>query len=387
MLKETLRPAWAEINLSCIEHNIKEITKITGDREIIGIVKADAYGHGAVRTAEVLIRNGVSSLGVATLSEAIALRKAGIDCPIIMLTLTPWVYHDDLIEHDITPVMASYMDTRILSCLAVKAKKTVDVLLAVDTGMGRIGFLPSKNSVTEITGICRLPNIRIKGFFSDLAVADEEEKSFTKEQISKFKEFTNKAEAAGVPVGYRTIANSAAIMKYPESHLEAVRPGLVLYGCYPGGQPDKKLLNLKPAMTLKASIIYLKRVPAGYSISYGRRYVTEKESLIATLPIGYADGYPRLLTGKGRVLIHDEYAPVVGNICMDQCMVDVTHIPGIRKYDEAVLIGSQGDKCISADEIAEKTDTISYEIISRIGHRVPKVYIRDNEENPPASRI
>lgn len=375
MLKETLRPVWAEIDLGCIQHNIKAIQEKVGSREIIGIVKADGYGHGAIRVAEVLLENGVTSLGVATLSEAIALRKAGIACPIVMLGLTPWAYHGELIEYDITPVMASYMDTRILSTLAVQAKKTIDILLAVDTGMGRIGFMPAKGSMAEISGISQLPNIRIKGLFSHFATADEGDKAFAREQIKRFEEFTREVEAAGVPVTWRTLANSAAIMELPESYYDAVRPGLILYGCYPGNEVDRHALDLLPAMTLKANIVFLKRVPAGYSISYGRHFTTEKESLIATLPIGYADGYPRFLSGKGRVLLHGEYAPVVGNICMDQCMIDVTHIPGVRKYDEVVLMGSQGDKSILADEIAEKTGTINYEIVCRIGQRVPRVYI------------
>lgn len=379
MLKETLRPVWAEIDLGCIEQNIKAIKKKVGNHEIIGIVKADGYGHGAVEISEVLLANGVTSLGVATLSEAIALRKAGITCPIIMLGLTPWPYHNELIEYDITPVLASYMDTRVLSTLAVQAKKTMEILLAVDTGMGRVGFMPTKGSFTEITGISQLPNIKIKGLFTHFATSDEADKTFAREQIHRFEEFTREVEAAGVPVPYRTMANSAAVMELPEAYYNAVRPGIILYGCYPSNEVDHAALDLKPAMTLKANIVFLKRVPAGYSISYGRRFFTEKESLIATLPIGYADGYPRFLSGKGRVLIHGEYAPVVGNICMDQCMIDVTHIPDVRKYDEVVLIGSQGDKTILADEIAQKTDTINYEIVCRIGQRVPRVYLNKNE--------
>lgn len=375
MLKETLRPVWAEIDLASIKHNITEIKRRVGDTPIIGVVKADGYGHGAVEVSRILLNNGVSSLAVATLSEAVQLRDAGIDVPIIMLGLTPWHYQKTLIEYDITPVVASYSDTRALSALAVEAGTTVDVLVAVETGMGRIGLMPSKESVNEIIGINNLPNIRIKGIFSHFSSADEKDKSYTFQQIENFNRFYQDLEAAGISIKFRTHANSAATMEVPEAWFDAVRPGIILYGCYPSNEVDKSLLSLKPAMTLKASIVFLKRVPAGTSISYGRKFVTERESVIATIPIGYADGYPRLLSGKGRVLIRGQYAPVVGNICMDQCMVDVTDIPNVKKYDEVVLIGTQGDKTILADEIAEKTGTINYEIVCRIGKRVPRVYI------------
>jgi len=376
MLKETLRPAWAEIDLNCIRHNITAIKEKVGNTDIIGVVKADGYGHGAVEVSRVLLDNGVSSLAVATISEAIALRDAGFTCPIIMLGLTPWVYHSEIIEYNITPVLASYMDTRVLSTLAVEAKKTVEILLAVETGMGRIGFMPTKGSITEITGINQLPNIKIKGIFSHFSTADEKDKSYSKWQLANYERFYAELNKAGVKINFRTHANSAAIMELPEAYYDAVRPGIILYGCYPSDDVDKSIIDLKPAMSLKANIVYLKRVPAGYSISYGRKFITQRESLIATLPLGYADGFPRLLSGKGRVIVRGQYAPLVGNICMDQCMVDVTDIPGVRKYDEVVLIGTQGDKTILADEIAEKTGTINYEIVCRIGQRIPRVYIR-----------
>ncbi len=375
MRKETLRPVWAEIDLDCIKHNITKIKEKVGNTPIIGVVKADGYGHGAVEVSRVLLDNGVSSLAVATLSEAIQLRDSGISIPIIMLGLTPWHYQKTLIDYDITPVVASYADTRALSSLAAEAGKTIEVLVAVETGMGRIGFMPNKESVNEILGINGLPNICIKGIFSHFATADEGDKSFSRQQIDNFHGFYRDLADAGVPIHFRTHANSAAVMELPEAWFDAVRPGIILYGCYPSDQVDRSLLDLKPAMSLKANIVFLKKVPAGTSISYGRHFVTERESLIATIPIGYADGYPRFLSGKGRVLVHGQFAPVVGNICMDQCMVDVTDIPDVRKYDEVVLMGSQGDNRILADEIAEKTGTINYEIVCRIGKRVPRVYI------------
>ena len=242
--------------------------------------------------------------------------------------------------------------------------------------MGRVGFLQGKDSITEILGIQSLPNIKIKGIFSHFATADEADKTYARQQLASFKRFRKELEDAGVKVEFLTHANSAGLLELPDSRLDAVRPGIILYGCYPSAEVNRSLIDLRPAMTLKANIVFLKKVPPGFSVSYGRKFVTERESMIATLPIGYADGYPRFLSGKGRVLVRGQYAPVVGNICMDQCMIDVTDIPHVRKYDEVVLFGSQGENQILADEIAEKTGTINYEIVCRIGQRVPRVYLR-----------
>lgn len=375
MLKETMRAAWAEVDLSAIRHNINEVKKRAQSKEIFGIVKADGYGCGAVEVANVLLEEGVSALGVAVLSEAVALRQGGITCPIILLGITPAFYHEVLFDYDLLPVMVSYEESRLLSEMAVSRGRTIEIFLAVETGMGRIGMLPNQESVEAVVQISKLPNIRIKGLFSHFATADEKDKAYSQSQIQKFEAFQNDVAKAGVELPYRTLANSAAVMELPQAHYNAVRPGIVLYGQYPSNEVDRSILDLRPAMTLKANIVFLKKVPPGFSVSYGRKFTTEKESVIATLPLGYADGYPRFLSGKGRVLVRGEYAPVVGNICMDQCMIDVTHIPGVKLYDEVVLMGSQGDKSITADEIGEKTGTINYEIYTRIGKRIPRVYL------------
>ncbi len=387
MRKETLRPVWAEIDLGCIEHNITEIKRRVGNTPIMGVVKADGYGHGAVEVSRVLLNNGVSSLAVATLSEAIQLRDAGIGVPIIMLGLTPWYLQKELLDYNITPVVASYSDTRALSSLAAEAGRVADVLIAVETGMGRIGVMPNKEGINEIIGISGLPNIRIKGIFSHFATADEKDKTFSRQQTENFNLFYQNLEAAGIAIKFRTHANSAALMELPEAWFDTVRPGIILYGCYPSEQVDKSIIQLKPAMSLKANIIFLKKVPAGTSISYGRHFVTERESVIATIPLGYADGYPRLLSGKGRILVRGQYAPIVGTICMDQFMVDVTDIPEVKKCDEVVLIGTQGDNTILADEVAEQASTINYEIVSRIGKRVPRLYINEGNKDYPKVSI
>lgn len=376
MWKEALRPVWAEINLSNLDYNIKQIRQKVGGKEIIGVVKADGYGHGSIEVSKVLLENEVKTLAVATLQEAITLRKGGITCPVIMLGITPELYADTLLAYDITPVTSSYENATAISNTAAASDKVISAYVALDTGMGRIGLLPVDETVEEIRRISRLSNLKIKGLFSHFATADEKDKTYAELQLSHYNAIYDKLKLTGVDIPSRTIANSAAIMEIPSAHFDAVRPGIVLYGCYPSQEVERNQLSIKPVMSVKANIAHLKRVPPGFSVSYGRKFTTERESLIATLTLGYADGYPRCLSGKGRVIVNGVFAPVVGNICMDQCMVDVTDVPDVKLGDEVVLMGSQGDLTILADEIGEKTGTINYEIVCAFGQRLPKVYVR-----------
>jgi alanine racemase len=376
MYKEALRPVWAEINLSNLDYNIKQIKQKAGGKEMIGVVKADGYGHGSVEVSKVLLENGVKTLAIATLREAIILREAGLTCPIIMLGITPELYADTLIQYDITPVTSSFKNAAAISDAAKAAGKVIEAFVAVDTGMGRIGFLPADETIDEFKKIISLANLKIKGVFSHFATADEADKAYAKKQLAHYNSLYKKLQDAGIEIPVRTFANSAAIMEIPDAHFDMVRPGIVLYGCYPSSEVDRSQLSIKPVMSVKANIIHLKKVPSGFSVSYGRKFTTQRESLIATLALGYADGYPRYLSGKGRVIVNGVYAPVVGNICMDQCMIDVTDVPDVKLGDEVVLMGSQGDLAILADEIGEKTGTINYEIVCAFGQRLPKVYVR-----------
>jgi alanine racemase len=376
MYKEALRPVWAEINLSNLDYNIKQILRKAEGSQVIGVVKADGYGHGSVEVSKVLLGNGVGTLAVATLQEAITLRAADITCPVIMLGITPGMYADTLLKYNITPVTSSLENAAAISKAAEAAGRIIGAFVAVDTGMGRIGLLPDDDSVEEIKRINSLSGLKIKGLFSHFATADEKDKTYTERQLSQYNEFYHKLQNAGIEVPVRTFANSAAIMEFPSAHFDLVRPGIVLYGCYPSGEVDRSLLSIKPVMSVKANIVHLKKVPSGFSVSYGRKFTTQRESIIATLALGYADGYPRYLSGKGRVIVNGVYAPLAGNICMDQCMVDVTDVPDVKLGDEVVLMGSQGDLTILADEIGEKTGTINYEIVCAFGQRLPKVYIK-----------
>ena len=378
MKSENRRAAWAEIDLAALKSNYKNIKALSGDADIIAAIKADAYGHGALKVAWELIKDGVSCLAVATLMEAVSLREGGIMSPILILSPAPRENIKDLIDLSIITVVTSYDDAFLLSEMATKtsAKKKPKIYIALDTGMGRIGFIYNEDSVEEIKKIASLPNIEIKGLFSHFASATSEDDAYTLNQLETFAAFKSDIENAVGTQLYSTISNSGAILFFPEAAFDAVRPGLILYGLYPS-EESKEKISLTPVMSIKANIVYLKKVPAGFSISYNSTFTTSKESLIATLPIGYADGLARILSNRGRVLVNGEYAPIVGNINMDQTMIDVTNIPNVKEYDEVVIMGSQSGKSISADEIADTAGTINYEIVARFGIRLPKVYITE----------
>ena len=378
MYKEAIRAAWAEINVSNLDFNIKRIREKVGPgRKITGIIKADGYGHGSVKLAEVLRANGVDSFGVATISEAIRLRKAGFLAEQIMVIgLTPDPYVDTIIEYDLTPVTDSLRNAQAFSDAAVKAGKIVHGYVVCDSGMGRIGYSPEDPAaVEEVKQIAQLPGFAIEGLFSHFATADAADKTYSALQEQRFVAFYKKLIDEHIPVPIRTLANSAAIMEIPTAWFDQVRPGIILYGCYPSDEVDRKQLELRPAMSVKANIVHLKKVPVGTTISYGRKFTATRDSLIATIPHGYADGFPRPYSMKGHVLVNGVKAPLAGNICMDQCMVDVTDVPYVRLGDEVTVMGRDGIYEILADDIAEATGTINYEIVCAFGQRLPKVYV------------
>ena len=378
MYKNALRPAWAEINLNNLDFNIKNIKAKIGQRELIGVIKADAYGHGSIKVAEVLRENGCKTFAVATLHEAITLRDAGAKEEIIILGLTPSIYADTLVTYDLTPVVCDYENAAAIDAQARAAGKTIQGLIAVDTGMGRIGYLADEidEAVQDIKKIASLTNFKIKGMFSHMSTADAADKTFSHLQEEKYNKFYKAVVSAGIDIPMRTLANSASIMELPTVHFDACRPGIILYGCYPSDEVDINKLAIKPVMSVKANIIHLKDVPEGFSVGYGRKFISERPSKIATLALGYADGYPRPYSQYAKVLVNGCVAPVAGNICMDQCMVDVTDVPDVKVGDEVIIMGSDGKNTISAEDIAKATGTISYEIVCAFGQRLPKVYVK-----------
>lgn len=376
---KSFRPVWAEINLDNLAFNIKQIISKSKSKEIIGVVKADAYGHGAIDVAPVLIDNGATRLAVAVLSEGIELRNNGIQCPIMILGITPETLTDDLIKYSIEPVVSSYEYAYALSRVAQSKEKIIKVHIAIDTGMGRIGFLPTEESIQEVCRISKLPNIEIEGLFSHFCTADEVNKEYSYKQFEKYNWFYSKLVESHVKIKMRDIANSAAIMELPETHYDATRPGIILYGYYPSDEVDRDLLNIKTVLTWKANIVHIKTLEKDQYIGYGRKFKTERKSVIATLPVGYADGYTRMMSGKAKVIINGKFAPVVGNICMDQCMIDVTDIGDVNVGDEVILMGNDGNLKFDADDIAHMLGTINYEIICMISKRVPRVYMKNCE--------
>lgn len=378
MYKEAKRPAWVEINLSNVAFNIQNIkAKVGPNVEIMGIIKADGYGHGALPMARTLLENGVTSFGVAALSEAIALRDAGINEEIVILGLTPDLYADTLIDYHLTPVTCSFENASAISEAALAAGTVISGFVAVDTGMGRIGYLPNDpTSIKDIKKITQLEGFKIKGLFSHFATADSADKNYASFQEKAFSDFYNALHDAGVHIPKRTFANSAAVMEIPTALYDVARPGIILYGCYPSDEVDKNQLAIKPVMSVKANIIQLKKVGKGFSVGYGRKFISQRESIIATIALGYADGYPRPYSPFGKVIINGVFAPLAGNICMDQCMIDVTDVPGVKHGDEVTIMGTDGFNTILADDIATATGTINYEIVCAFGQRLPKVYTK-----------
>jgi len=375
------RPTKATISLDALEHNVAQIQKSIGNpRKMLAVVKANAYGHGAVRIAQALAGLGVDFLGVATCEEAIELRQASITTPI--LVLGGFFPGQGIYAHqfDLTPVVYTLESAQEISQCVATSKRTITIHLKIDTGMGRLGILPSETRLF-IEKLSSLKNIKIEGVLSHLADTNQENHSgleFTRRQVEIFNQQIEALSQMGIDPLYRHLANSAASIDELPDSFNLVRPGIMLYGSYPAKRFQQKI-DLKPVMNLTTKIISLKKVPQGTSISYGRTFTCKRESLIATLPIGYADGYSRALSNRGEVLIRERKAPVAGVVCMDLVMIDVTDIPGVGLGDEVILMGSQGSEVITAEDVAEKMSTISYEFLCGIGPRIPRIYTKGGE--------
>lgn len=370
---------YAEINIDNIDSNLKAIREYVGyDKEIMAVIKADGYGHGAIPIARHLYKAGICSIGVATLQEAISLRKMNINIPIIVLGYVPKEECEDLVLHEIIPTVFKYSAAKEISDTAVRLGELANIHIKIDTGMNRLGFFPNEDSLKEIEKISLLPNIKIEGIFTHFAQADSEDRTYTNYQINIFKDFLLRLKEIGINIPKLHACNSSGIINYKEAHFNMVRAGIALYGLYPAKAMEKQV-NLKPSLSLKSNIIYLKDVEKGAAISYDSTYITSGKCKVATIPVGYGDGYPRSLSSRGRVLIKGEYAPIIGKICMDQFMVDVTKIQDVCEGDEVVLIGSQGNNSITVEEIARLDNTINYEIVCQLGKRIPRVYYKKNK--------
>ncbi len=371
--------AWAEIDLDAIAFNATGLkARAGGKAELMVTVKANGYGHGAAPVARAALEGGATRLAVHRTLEGVQLRQAGITAPILIMGYTLPVESERLVHWDLTPTVNSKPQAESLSAEAVAAGKPLPVHVKVDTGMGRYGLLPS-----EVLDFARflsnLPGLVLEGLYTHHAVADLADKTFTRHQFSIYVDVVKRLKEAGFTFSLKHVSNSATTLDLPEMALDMVRCGIALYGLSPSDKVEPAI-PLRPALTLKSRVARVRTLPTGASISYGRTYITNEPTRVALIPVGYGDGYHRILSNRGAVLIHGRRAPIVGRVCMDQFVVDVSHIPAVQLHDEVVLIGRQGKEHIPAEEVARWAETINYEVTTGLLPRVARIYLRAGEE-------
>lgn len=369
------RPTWAEIDLRAIRSNLFQVRKLLrSTTKIMAIVKADAYGHGLVPVAKACMEAGAGYLGVATLDEALVLRDNEITAPILVLGRVPDECAALAVEQHIDVTVPHFKSALALANAGQKSGSKAHIHIKLDTGMGRIGFIHDERSQEEILRIAEIPGIEITGIFSHLATADEADKGFARQQIRLFTEFTDSLREKGLSIPLRHLANSAAILDLPEAQFDMVRSGIVTYGLYPSDEVDKERLPLIPAMRLISRIYFLKSIPPGTPVSYGRTFVSDRKMTVATVPIGYADGYSRSLSNQAYAVVRGTRVPLIGRVCMDQCMFDVSEVPGVEEGDPIILFGRDEDG-VTADDLAGWMHTINYEVICSPSRRVPRIHL------------
>lgn len=371
----------ARIDLDAIEYNIEKMKEnLPEDTKLIVVAKADCYGHGALQTTSLLsLKEYVWGFAVATLDEAIVLRRGGITKPILVLgCIFPeqWI---DALENNIRITVYAEELTKVLSDLAVKIGRKAYVHVKLDTGMGRIGFTPGKEGADKIEEISKLPNIVMEGLYTHFSKADEGDKSYTMKQVEAYTWMKEELAGRGITFSYYHCCNSAGIIDLKGAGQNLARAGISTYGMYPSEEVHKENVDLKPALELISHVAFVKWVDEGEMISYGGTYVTKRRTKIATIPVGYGDGYPRSLSNKGYMLIHGKKAPIIGRVCMDQCMVDVTEIEDVKFGDEVVLVGRDGDEYLSVETLSRLSDRFNYEFVCLMGKRIPREYIRRGE--------
>lgn len=373
-----LRPAWVEVSLKNIQHNIREIRRLIGtDTLLTAVVKADGYGHGAVKVAKAALASGADRLAVSMLSEALTLRESGIDCPILILGWTPPRAYETLITNDITTAIYSLSEAQELDQVAQHLGHKAKVHIKVDTGMSRLGLVPDSAGVEEACAITALPYLFCEGIFSHFSKADEQDKSYAKRQFETFQQFIHNIEVkSGYHFPIKHIANSAAIIDLPKTHLDMARAGIIIYGLYPSDDVQKHNIHLLPTMTWQAEVSRIQELPVGTLVGYGGTYETNKITKVATIPVGYADGYDRHLSNRGAIAYQGKRLPIIGKVCMDQFMVDATGTD-LQVGDVVTLIGRNGEAEVSWEEMAETLGTITYELVCKVASRVPRIYDED----------
>ena len=368
---------YAEIDLDAVLYNMESMHgNIAENTKIMAVIKADGYGHGAVEIAEAIDHlDYVFGYAVATVEEGLILRKHGIEKPILILGYVFPDQYEAMIRAEIRPTVFTAEMAEELSEAAEKTGMDCKIHFAIDTGMGRIGYQVTEEAADEMTRLAKLPHIMVEGIFTHFAKADEIEKEPTHRQIELFTKMIQMLEERGVKIPIHHCSNSAGIVEIPEANMDLVRAGITLYGLWPSDEVDKTKISIKPALSLITHVAYVKELEAGHSISYGGTYTTKETRKIATIPVGYADGYARSLSNKGDVLIHGRRAPICGRVCMDQFMVDVTDIPDVTVGDEVILIGSAGEETITMEEVGAISGRFNYEFVCDLGKRIPRVYV------------
>ena len=378
---KTYSRVYAKIDLDAVTYNMEQMKqRIDGDTKIMAVIKSDGYGHGAIQVAEVLEKyDYIWGFAVATLDEAVVLRTEGIQKPILVLGCIFPDQYLEMLDNDIRMNVYTEEMAKEISYMARREGKTAYLHIKLDTGMARLGFAVNNESVDAITRISKLPNVNMEGVFTHFAKADETDKTFTKNQISQFVSMTEKLRERGVTFPYEHCAYSAAIIDVEDARFDIVRAGISTYGLYPSEEVNQNAVHLKPALALKSHVAFVKEIEEGTPVSYGGTFVAEKKMKIATIPVGYGDGYPRSLSGKGYVLIRGKKANILGRICMDQFMVDVTDIEGVSFGDKVTLIGRDGNEAISVEKLSELSGRFNYEFICALGKRIPRVYVKNGK--------
>jgi len=373
------RPTWLEIDLDAVATNTGLLKSLVGDKtQIMAVVKANAYGHGAVEVSRVVLKNGATRLAVATLEEGAELREAKINAPILVLGVSTQDDLEALICYNLIAGIGELEVAKRLSEIAKKYKKSAKIHINIDTGMARLG-VRAQEALKVIREIKKLPQITVEGIFTHFASSGEEDKTSTYQQFEQYRQVIDGLKKEGIHVPLRHVADSATLLDLPSLHLDMVRPGIAIYGAYPSNSV-KNRVGLQPVSSFKTKIISLRNLPPGAKVSYGGTYVTTKLTRVATLPVGYADGYSRVMSNQGQVLIRGRRAPIIGRVCMDHCMVDVTHLPEVEVGDEVILWGKQGKEYISLEEIARKMGTIVYEVVPLVDRRrIPHFFLQEKK--------
>ena len=378
---KTYSRVYAKIDLDAIAYNMEQMKQnIRPETKVMAVIKADGYGHGAVQIAEMMERwNYIWGFAVATLDEAVVLRTEGIQKPILVLGCVFPDQYMEMLKHEIRMNIYTEEMAESISRMAAREGKTAYMHIKLDTGMSRLGFGINEQSAETIKRISKMPNVNMEGIFTHFTKADEKDKSFTKKQIQEFVWMTERLKEKNVRFTYEHCSNSAGIIDVPEANFDIVRAGISTYGLYPSEEVDKTNVKLKPALALKSHVAFVKEIESGTPVSYGGTLVAKEKMKIATIPVGYADGYPRSLSNKGYVLIRGKKAPILGRVCMDQFMVDVTQIEGVSFGDKVTMIGKDGNEILPVEVLSELSGRFNYEFVCDLGKRIPRVYVRDGK--------